>query len=610
LIQAETYLTRNWNENVLHVYPYTFNEERPDGVKHIGVGSILGITKKLDWAQESGITALWLGPIYESPMLDGNYDITNYREINPLLGTMADVEELIREAHNRDIRIIFDLVPNHTSDQSEWFKISCDRTHELFDTYENYYIWHDAVEDTLPEGIVGADRLKDLPDGFTVPNNWTSIFSLPQIDEFKKKHPDAIPGPDDIPAVTAWVWNKQRGQFYLAEFMKGQPSLNWNHPPVREEIKDVVRFWLDRGVDSFRVDVMNHIGKDPDFENEELAPVGTAIGEYNPGISNPHDKWKQQRLVSHWPQLGNYANELVSVLDEPKYRDKNIRFIFEDWMSALDKDGRLDNLRPDRANVFNFEMLLNTNRLRWTARNIGRIISSYYTRLPRRAVPNQVSGNHDTKTLMERLLSQATARAAYLVLAMLPGALYTWQSDMLLRADVDIAEERQRDGKSGKRDGGRAPIPWNWSRNGGFSDADPEALWLPTVPRNVYESDNIETQARDPRSPYRLVKEILRRRKNDPTIHEGSLRMLRTDHPDVLAFARIHPKNPRRQVISITNFSQDTVSVSILGAYQGVRGRITLSASKGPGQEQFEIDFDRPIILPPDESYLIDSDAA
>jgi len=540
-------------------------------------------------------------------MLDGNYDISDYRKINPQLGTMEDVEELIREAHNRDIRIIFDLVPNHTSDQSEWFKISSDPTHELFNKYKNYYIWHDAVEGSLPKDIVGADRLDDLPDGFTVPNNWTSIFSLPQIDKFRKDNPNKIPGPDDIPAVTAWVWNKARGQFYLAEFMKGQPSLNWSHPPVREEIKDVVRFWLDKGVDSFRVDVMNHIGKDPNFDNEELAPVGTGIGEYNPGVTNPHDKWKQKKLVSHWPQLGDYAIELVSVLGEAKYRDKNIRFIFEDWMSALDKDSRLDNLRPKQANVFNFEMLLNTNRLRWTAKNIGHIILDYYTRMSvlQGAVPNQVSGNHDTDTLRTRLCSPATARAAYLMLAALPGALYTWQGDMLGRPNVIVPEERQKDGGSGKRDGERVPMQWDSSENGGFSKVKPKDLWLPTVLPCIYENDNIELQARDPYSPFRLVKEILRRRKNDPALHEGSLRMLLTDHPDALAFARIDPKNPRRQIISITNFSQNTISVSLLNPWQA-KGRITLSSSRGPGQEQIDIDLNRSITLPPDESYLID----
>ena len=603
--QNETYLTRDWNENVLHVYPRTFNEERPEGEEHQGVGSILGITEKLDWISESGITAIWLGPIYESPGLDGNYDISDYYSVNPELGTIDDVKELLNEAHKRDIRVIFDLVPNHTSDQSSWFQASSDPDHPDHELYKDYYIWRDPVEGDLPPNIVGADRLEGLPKGLTVPNNWSSIFSLPQIDKVREQHDGLIPDGVEIPAVSAWVWNEERQQFYLAEFLKEQPTLNWNNPAVHKEIKDVVRFWLDLGVDSFRVDVMNHIGKDPTSRDEDPAPVGSAIGEYNPGTTNPHDQWKQEKLVSHWPELGDYANDLVSVLDEEEFQGRNIRFIFEDWMSALSSDTRLDNLRPDRANVFNFETLLNTTREHWTAENIGRIVQDYYARMHALdgAVPNQVTGNHDTDTLRTRLSSAATARAAYLMLAALPGALYTWQGDMLGRPNAIVPEELQKDGNTGKRDGERVPMQWNFSKNGGFSKADD--LWLPSVDPSVYQGDNLKLQERDPHSPYQFIKEILKRRKQDAALKDGELRMLHTDHDNVLAFARSDPKDSRRQVISITNFSQDTVSVSLLDALQA-RGRITLSSSGGHERGDETVDLEKPVTLPPDESYLID----
>lgn len=607
-LRHETYLTRGWNENVLHIYPRTFNEERPEGEAHRGIGSILGITKKLDWMKESGITAIWLGPLYESPGLDGNYDISDYYKVNSELGTLDDVKELIKEAHSRDIRVIFDLVPNHTSDQSEWFKASSDPDHPEHALYKDYYIWRDPVEGELPEGIVGDDRLKGLPDGLSVPNNWPSIFSLPQIDRVREKYGGEIPEGVEIPAVTAWVWNEARQQFYLAEFMKNQPSLNWSNPTVREEIKKVVRFWLDLGIDSFRVDVMNHIGKDTEFRDEEPAPRGTAIGEYTLGVTNPHDQTKQERQVSHWPELGVYTKELLSVLDEEKYNGRNIRFIFEDWLSALHGDDRLDNLNPSKANVFNFETLLNMIREHWTAENIGRIIQEYYTRMNKLngAIPNQVTGNHDIDTLRTRLGSAATARAAYLMLAALPGALYTWQGDMLGRPNAIVPKELQRDGDIGKRDGERIPMQWDASKNGGFSNAEPEALWLPSVDKKVYQADNIELQARDPSSPYRLVKQVLRRRLSDIALHEGKVQMLHTDHVNVLAFARKDPENPKRQVISLTNFSQDTVSVSILDAQQ-LTGRVTLSSSGKHYRADETINLGKPIELPPDESYLIDS---
>ncbi len=599
-----TYRTRDWNENVLHVYPRTFNEARPQGEVHQGVGSILGITEKLDWMKETGVTAIWLGPIYASPGLDGNYDISNYYEVNPDLGTMRDVEQLIEEAHKRDIRVIFDLVPNHTSDQSEWFEASSNPDNPAYSEYKDHYIWRDPIEGELPEGVVGEDRLAGLPEGLTVPNNWTSIFSLPQIDKLREHFGGDIPDDVRIPAVTAWVWNQKRGQFYLAEFMKEQPTLDWGNPSVRDEIKNVVRFWLDKGVDSFRVDVMNHIGKDAELRNEEPAPVGSEIGKYNPGITNPHDQWRQERMVSHWPELGDYSQELLSVLDEEPYQGRNIRFIFEDWMSALGDDKRLDNLRPDKANVFNFEMLLNTNRERWVAENIGKLISRYYTRMRalEGAMPNQVTGNHDTDTLRTRLGSAATARAAHLMLAALPGALYTWQGDILGRPNVSMPDELQRDRGIGKRDAERVPIQWSAEKNAGFSEAD--VLWLPAVDQRVYQNDNIALQSRDPNSPYRLVKEMLHRRIEDPALHEGEVRMLHADHPDVVAFARPDPRDPLRQVISITNLSQNTIEVGILDAQQA-RGRITLSATGRHNDE--EVDLEKRMTLSPDESYLIDS---
>jgi alpha-glucosidase len=513
---------------------------------------------------------------------------------------MDDVIEMINQAHDRDIRVIFDLVPNHTSDQSEWFEASSSPDHPDFERYKDYYIWHDPVAGELPKNIVSGDRVDGLPEGLTVPNNWSSIFSIPQIDNMRERHGGEIPSGIDVPALTAWVWNEKRQQFYLAEFMKQQPTLNWTNPVVREQIKNVVRFWLDLGVDSFRVDAMNHIAKDTTLQDEDP----TTGGWYTPGQTNPHDQWKQEKMVNHWPELGEYAGELISVLDEPEYQGRNIRLIFEDWIN----DGKLDNLRPDKANVFNFETLVHTSRERWVAKNIGNIIQGYYARMKELhgAAPNQVTGNHDTDTLRTRLGSAMSARAAHLMLAALPGSLYTWQGDMMGRPNVIVPPNLQQDGDIGKRDAERVPMQWNATKNGGFSDAESDQLWLPSVDPSIYQTDNIELQARDPNSHYRLVRDIFNCRLSDTALHDGGICMLHTDHPDVLAFARDDPENPRRQVISITNFTQDTVSVSVLDAMQS-RGRITLSSTGSGMRVDTDLDFSQPIVLSPDESCLIDS---
>ncbi len=600
---------RGWNDNVLHVYPRTFKEERREGEEHLGVGSILGIISKLDWMRESGITAIWLGPIYESPGLDGNYDISNYYQVNPDLGNLDDVKELINEAHVRNIRVIFDLIPNHTSDQSTWFKSSSDPNNGDYESFKDYYIWRDPIEGELPDNIVAEDRLTGLPEGLTVPNNWTSIFSLPQLEKMREQYGGNIPEEVDIPAVTAWVWNEKRQQFYLAEFLKQQPTLNWANPKVREEIKNVVRFWLDLGIDGFRVDVINHIGKDPKFKNEGIAVKGTAIGEYTSGKSNPHDQWKQEKLMSHWPELGKYTKDLFSVLREEKYKDRNVRFILEDWISALTHDDRLDKLAPNVANVFNFETLLNTDRNHWSAKNFRSVLREYYSRMQDLvgALPNQVSGNHDTDTLRSRLNSPMTARAAYLLLASLPGALYTWQGDMMGRPNVKIPKELQIDAETGMRDAERVPIQWDSSVNGGFSRAQRENLWLPSVDKKVYLRDNLYLQARDPSSPYSFIQAILLRRKYDNALKIcNNLRWLNNDNKDVLAFARADPNDARRQVISITNFSQNTTPAYIFDAHQ-TNGTITFTSLPQKGQEGKYIDLNKPIVLPPDASYLIDS---
>ncbi len=609
------YETREWSsENVFHIYPKTFNEERPKGEVHHGVGSIRGITEKLDWVKDTGFTAIWLGPIYKSPGEDGNYDVADYRQIDHDLGTMQDVEELISAAHERNIRIIFDLVPNHTSDQSEWFAASSDPDHPEHAAYRDYYIWHDPVpckpgEPELPANIVAEDRLDGLPEGYTVPNNWSSIFSLPQIEKVRSRHGGTIPEGTPIPAVTAWVWHPGRRQFYLAEFMKSQPSLNWQNEKVREEIKEVERFWFRKGVDGFRVDVINHIGKDPNLSDEEPAPIGTAIGEYDPGTTNPHDQWRQEKLVSYWPELKAHASDILSVLDEEEFKHRNIRLVFEDWIAALSDDDKLNNLDPARANVFNFEMLLHTNRAGWAAENIERLIRKYYTRMDtlKGAVPNQVSGNHDTATLRSRLESAPAARAAYLILAALPGALYTYQADVGGNPDMIIRPaSRQRDKDVGQRDPERVPIHWNSTRQGGFSDAPYEDLWLPTADAHVYQDDNLAQQARNPRSPYNLVRAILHKRNHDPALRSGGIRMLHTDHRGVLAFARPDPTDKRRQVISVSNFLTSHERVSITDTLQTL-GTATITASVGRISTGSTIDFTRPLMLPPNESLIIDS---
>lgn len=210
-----------WEKTIFYqIYPRSFMDSDGDGV-----GDLRGITSKLHYLAETGIQATWLSPIFQSPLVDFGYDISDFKAIHHEYGTMADFDELMAEAQRLGIKIILDLVPNHTSDQCEWFQRSINREYG----YEDYYIWHD--------GVVDVDGVPQPP------NNWISVFTGP-----------------------AWTWNEQRGQFYLHQFAKEQPDLNFRNPAVAQEINDVMAFWLDKGVDGFRVDAINHL-----FEVEDLA---------------------------------------------------------------------------------------------------------------------------------------------------------------------------------------------------------------------------------------------------------------------------------------------------------------------------------------------------
>lgn len=593
---------------VLQIYPNTFNEERPDGVEHTGRGSILGIIDKLDYLDELGIRAIWLSPFYASPMKDGGYDISNPTEVDPGLGTLEDIDNLIRQCHERDVKIIVDLVPNHTSDQHEWFRQSVDDPDGEFG---DFYIWQDPKklqpgEPALPHNIVAGDRLEGLPEGYTVPNNWSSIFSIPEREKLKEMYGDTIPDGVEVPARTAWVWHQGRQQFYLAEFTKEQPDLNWNNPTVRNAMTDVMRFWLDRGVDGFRVDVVNHIGKDPALTDEELVPDG----QYDKNNDNPHDQWEQRRLVSYWPRLEPYATELISTLDE--YPDRDTRLIFEDWITALSGDiDLLSRLRPDKATVFNFKRLLKTNQNNWDAQTHKRLLDEYYEQFSQPdlagSVPNQVDSNHDIDRVVTRLGSNA-ARTAALIKLTLPGTPYIFQGEEGGFSNLDYAHippQRRKDDDLGLRDGERSPIMWDDSPNAGFSYAPEERLWLPIDPN--YPKQNLADQMKDPLSAFSLFRAAIKKRNSSEALSRGNYVPMETDHRNVLAFGRSHPVK-RQQYVTLANFSGGTSEVAVLNPHQ-ILGRVVLSTVGGLAHGRHsDLRFDQGrIILNPNETLLIES---
>lgn len=547
------------------IYPRSFNGE--DGPE----GTINGIRERLDYLQELGINAVWISPFYPSPMVDSGYDIADYTDIDPRYGTLTDFERMIDEAHERGIMVKTDLVPNHTSDQHEWFQASKDPSHPDYEAYKDFYIWKDPADD----------------DG--VPNNWGSVFSIPNRKAWENGElglETTDDGEEYIPYKTAWHFDEERGQYYLADFAKEQPNLNWHNPEVREAMKDVVRFWIDKGVDGFRVDVVDHIGKDPQFRDDEFTPDMT--------LENPYDQTSRDKSIRYLDTLLPYVKELTDVLDE--YTGRDLRLILE---AHADKEllHKFDSINPSRAASFNFGRL----KAPWDAKIHKQLLDDYYENLPEDGVANQVNGNHDMDRLASRVGPEA-ARVASLVNIFLPGMITLYNGEELGLENVDVPEHR-RDDKLGYRDMARCPMPWSKEEpSAGFSTVSEDDLWLPLDPD--WREINAEVQARDPHSSLNLYKRLLATRNGSELLKQSDYTPLETSDRDVLAFAR---RDEKHQAVVVANFSGRSVEdVRIPNARQHL-GRVMLSTQELQPQQRF--DLQRGFAIAPNAGMLISQTA-
>lgn len=552
----------SWNStSVYQIYPHTFQEKRTQDERDQGQGTLEGITSRSDYLQELGVKAIWISPFYESPMVDGGYDISNYIEIDPSLGTLEDFDRLITAYHERDIKVMIDLVPNHTSDQHEWFKES---RQSRDNPKSDWYIWHDPAADGGP------------------PNNWSSVFSFPNL-RARQRGELIVPDGQPTPPVSAWQFDETRGQYYLRDFAREQPNLNWHNPEVREAIKDVIRTWIERGVDGFRVDVANHLGKNPDFTDELPDP------NYREGVDNPHDQHIFYNSLNYPPTLYPYLKELTSLLEE--YPERDLRMILECWMPQEDLV-KVNGVAPHVASSFNFTRLKSP----WSAAVHKRLLDQQHADLPKDSIPNQVLSNHDVSRVATRLGREA-ARAAAVLNLTLPGMIFIYNGEEGGFEDAPVPPQRRRDDELGERDGERTPMMWDDSLNAGFSRASPDSLWLPVDP--AYKTENLDTQAKDPRSSLSLYKALLHMRNTDTTLQHGKYTSLETSHPDTLAFARRFEGD---QVITLLNFSERKL-FSRIGNIQQNMGKIILSSLEP--HVSTPVFTDEPIELQPNEAVVI-----
>jgi alpha-glucosidase len=479
-----------WQSGVIYqIYPRSFADSDGDGV-----GDLPGIIDHLDHLAGPGglgVDAIWLSPIYPSPGLDGGYDVADHAAIDPLFGTMDDFDRLVSEAHRRGLRVLLDLVLNHTSDQHPWFVASRSSSDDPCSTW---YIWRDAR---------GVDRRgRPIP-----PNNWLSFFG-----------------------GSAWAWDKRREQFYLHTFLPEQPDLNWREPAVRAAQWAMVRGWLRRGVDGFRMDVFNNL-----LKSETLA-------SNPPGRRIARRPWDRQRHVYDKDQadLVPLLEEFRAILDEEPGR-MSVGELFAGEVSAA-----VALTRP-RHLVFDFTLLEQP----WSATAFRRTIAQREARFGD-AWPAAVLSNHDQSRHVSRFLRSlrrrdpAThdriAKAAAVLLLTLRGTPFLYYGEEIGLPDVRVARAEIQDRAALRnswrfqwwdRDRCRTPMPWTGQRGGGFTTGKP---WLPMTPDLARR--NVAAQSGDPDSVLGTYRRLLRLRAATPPLSKGTIELLPATQRSVLAYVR------------------------------------------------------------------------
>ena len=529
---------------VYQIYPWTFNEDKARTPQK-GHGSIRGITEKVPYLRhELGVDAVWLSPFYPSPMADGGYDISDFKNVHPDLGTLEDFDELVRVAHEHDILLMADFIPNHSSNEHEWFGKSRRRE----EGYEDWYIWH--------PGVVGDDGERRPP------NNWASVFSIPNRKARERGEMPWLQPHEWTPPVSQWQWDGERGEYYLHSFAIEQPDLNWSNPYVREAMKDAMRFWLDRGVDGFRVDAVNHIGKNMELPDED---VNTAYGEE--WAENPYDQLLRHNSADYPETLHAYIWEMAQVLKDEKYHGRDLRMVLEAYIGESQLRD-LDAIAPGVANTFNFGRFY----LDWSASHHKIQIDYYYSRLQRAAVGNQVNGNHDKMRVATRL-GEDFARMAAVLNIFLPGMAFIYNDEELNLRDAEIPPQRMQD-PNGLRDPERTPMVWDNSQpNGGFSNADPTQLWLPTNQEDMDRS--LAAQKVQPKSTFALFREALRLGHELEAVQHGAYVPMHGSNDAVFVFGR---RTDEQLVVVLVNFTRDTQHI-VLHDTDFVMATVVLSSN-------------------------------
>ncbi|HEY1987761.1 MAG TPA: alpha-amylase family glycosyl hydrolase [Terracidiphilus sp.] len=508
-----------WQYAVIYeIYPRSFQDSNGDGI-----GDLVGIQKRLDYLTQLGVDAIWISPVYPSPMADFGYDVADYCGIDPIFGTLEDFDRLLAEAHRRGLKVILDFVPNHTSDQHPWF-LESRSSHG--NPRRDWYLWRDQ------------------------PNNWLSNFG-----------------------GSGWEHDSTTGQYYYHSFLKQQPDLNWRNPAVKQAMFDVLRFWMHKGIDGFRVDVMWLMIKDDQFRDNPPNP-GYRLGQ----ASN-------NRFVpvynSDRPEVHDLVAEMRAVVDEFEQRVLigEIYLPVAQLMTYYGRDLSGANL------PFNFQLL----QCAWSAAAVAQVISDYEGALPQGAWPNWVLGNHDNARIASRVGTRQ-ARVAAMLLLTLPGTLTLYYGEELGMCNVPIPADEVQDpfeknepGLGLGRDPERTPMPWDDSPSAGFTTGWP---WLPLG--DEHEIVNVAALERDETSILRLYHNLIQLRRQYNTLVTGKLLNVRADDK-VLQYERAADRD--RILVALNMGSEPTHITLVKGTVIAsshldrealtVSGQVELRAAEG-----------------------------
>ncbi len=501
---------RWWQRSVVYqIYPRSFADANSDGI-----GDLQGIIQKLDYLNDGtpnslGIEAIWLSPFYPSPMADFGYDVADYCDVDPMFGTLADFDQLVSAAHKRGIKIIIDYVPNHTSDQHKWFLES---RSSRDNPKRDWYIWRDAKPDGSP------------------PNNWGSFFGGP-----------------------AWTFDQATGQYYMHQFVKEQPELNWRNPEVQAAMLDVLRFWMKRGVDGFRMDVVGLIIKDKELRDNPPDPNA------NPNLP-PNDLFSRQLHIYNGDQAE--VHEMIKAIRATLDEFDDRCGIGELW-GPMDRWVRYYGENGDELQLpFNFRLMSQP----WSAKAMRASVDEMEAALPNFAWPNYVLGNHDQIRLATRFGGQAQARLAGMMLLTLRGTPTTYYGDELGLENGKILPHQMQDpqginlGIERTRDVARTPMQWDSTPFAGFSTVEP---WLPVS--EDYSTRNVAAQSTQPQSILSFYRKLSWMRRGSPALLGGSYHPLDVTED---TFAYLREVDGERKLV-VLNFAAEAARVSVPGVDSG-----------------------------------------